>query len=171
MMHGMNFMNARHASWSGWLLLVWLFRLLAGCATHDGQARGQWLEDETVLREIEAGKIFSGYTYYYLGSVTVPKTFIAIENHWHLRTQVWAKITMTPKLLAGWLQRYRQDQNVCGYRAGRILAPGGQLVGYWYSQNFWNIIEEPEPHVIIVYQPFVGGGMDCGEPTKDLFFP
>lgn len=166
----MKSINDRYIRWLRLFISAGFLFLLSACATGDSGYRGQWVEDGSVLHEIESGKIFPGFTYYYVGSVIAPDNFIAIAGGWHLRTRVWNKIMMTPERLNGWLQWYKQEHNVCEYRAGRILAPDGQLVGYWYSQNFWNIIEQPAAGVIEVYQPFSGGGADCAEPTRDFIF-
>jgi hypothetical protein len=147
--------------------------LLAGCANLVSDLpQGQWLEEEQVQALVEDGIVFPDHRYYYLGSITAPDSFIAIHKEWRLRTRVWAEVEMTPQRLAGWLQWYRTEQyGICEYRGGRILAPDGRQVGYWYSQNRFNLVYVPEPAVVEVYKPHAGAGMVCGEPGNDGFFP
>ena len=159
-----------------WLFAVTVIAVglcLSGCAGLDAsRPQGQWMEDEGVQRQIETGTLFPSHSYYYLGSITAPDTFIAIDNQWQLRSRVWAEVKMTPQRLAGWLQWYRSEHDGgCEYRGGRILAPDGGQVGYWYSQNRFNIIYMPEPGVIEVYKPHAGAGRVCGEPGVDGYFP
>lgn len=142
---------------------------VGGCVGLDpSRPQGQWLEDEEVRQFIEDGRLFPDHTYYYLGSMTAPDSFIAIDNRLQLRTRVWAQVEMTPQQLAGWLQWYRSEHyGICAYQGGRILAPDGSQVGYWYSQNPINIIFMPEPGVIEVYKPHTVSGRVCGEPDDD----
>ncbi|MGD9950295.1 MAG: hypothetical protein AB7U29_17725 [Desulfobulbus sp.] len=154
-----------------WLSLM-LCLLITGCVGNTPSSpKGQWLEEDAIQKIIENGTVFPGHTYYYLGSITAPDSFIAIDNRWQLRTRVWAEVAMSPKRLAGWLQWYRTEDYYggCEYRAGRILAPDGSPVGYWYSQNPINNIYMPEPGVIEVYKPHNIGGQVCGEPRDDGF--
>ncbi len=140
--------------------------LLTGCAgTQSSVPEGTWLEDEGIQKTIESGTVFSGHRYYYLGSITAPDSFIAIDNRWQLHSRVWADVAMTQERLAGWLQWYsHEDYGSCSYRAGRILAPDGSQIGYWYSQNPINTIYMPRPGVVEVYKPHDVGGTVCGEP-------
>lgn len=157
----------------GWWLGVVICLMTAGCAgDKSSPPEGQWLEEEAIQKTIEAGTLFPDHTYYYLGSITAPDSFIAIDNHWQLRTRVWAEVAMSPKRLAGWLQWYRNEHyGACDYRGGRILAPDGSLVGYWYSQNPINKVYMPEPGVIEVYKPHSVGGQVCGESNFNSPFP
>ncbi len=159
-----------------WLLVATMAAiglLASGCAGFNpSRPQGQWLEDEEIQQLTATGTIFPDHSYYYLGSITAPDSFIAIDNHWQLRTRVWAGVEMTPQRLAGWLQWYRSEHDSgCEYRGGRILAPDGRQVGYWYSQNRFNTIYMPETGVIEVYKPHNGAGRVCGEPGFDGFFP
>lgn len=157
---------------TGWWLSCVLCLMVAGCAGNaPSRPQGQWLEEDPVRHAIEAGTVFPGHSYYYLGSITAPDSFIAIDHRWQLRSRVWAEVTMNPERLAGWLQWYRSEHyGACEYRSGRILAPDGSQVGYWYSQNPINTIFMPEPGVIEVYKPHSGAGRVCGEPNGDGFF-
>lgn len=154
-------------------LVLSLMIAMAGCAGNSFQTpQGEWIEEEGIQKVIESGALFPGHAYYYLGSITAPDSFIAIDNRWRLRTRVWAEVEMNPQRLAGWLQWYRSHQyGACEYRGGRILAPDGGEVGYWYSQNQFNIIYSPEPGVLEVYKPNAGGGKVCGEPGFNGILP
>jgi len=151
---------------------LFLCLMIAGCsALTDPRPKGQWLEMSEIQKVIEQGTIFPDHTYYYLGSITAPDSFIAIDNRWQLRSRVWAEVAMNPERLAGWLQWIRSENyGGCEYRAGKILAPDGSQVGYWYSQNPINIIYMPEPGVIEVYKPHNVGGTVCGESPGALFW-
>ena len=151
-----------------WLSLLFCL-LMAGCAsTGPAKPKGQWLEEEGVQATIERGTVFPHHTYYYLGSITAPDTFIAIDNRWQLHSRVWAEVAMSPVRLAGWLQWYRSENyGACDYRGGRILASDGSQVGYWYSRNPYNTIYVSEPGVIEIYKPHNVAGQVCGEPRDD----
>ncbi|MBM9614992.1 hypothetical protein JWJ90_11925 [Desulfobulbus rhabdoformis] len=121
-------------------------------------------------QSIENGAIFPRHTYYYLGSIVAPDSFIAVDNRFQLRSRVWSKVAMSPERLAGWLQWYSQEMyGSCDYRAGRIYAPDGTPVGYWYSQNELNNVYMPQPGVIEVYRPHTVGQMVCGEERDSPF--
>ncbi len=159
------------------LLLTMLFFcsclvLFVGCAQQSATVpKGQWLEQQDVLKTIENGELFSGHNYYYLGSITAPDSFIALDDRFQLRSRAWAQVTMTSKRMAGWLQAYSQEMyGSCSYRAGYIYAPDGTLVGYWYSQNELNSVYMPEPGVLEICQPHTVGGMVCGEERDDGLF-
>lgn len=147
--------------------------LLAGCVAIDPQRpQGQWIEDTEVSQRIANGEIFAGHLYYYLGSITAPDAFIAIDQRWQLRSRVWAEVAISEQRLAGWLQWYRTEHlGFCDYKGGLILAPDGSHVGYWYGQNPYNTIYAPEPGVIEVYKPHAGGGRVCGESSSHGFLP
>lgn len=155
------------------LLLACGGLLMAGCSAIDPQRpQGQWLHDEGVRQRIASGEIFAGHSYYYLGSITAPDAFIAIDPHWQLRSRIWAEVAISEQRLAGWLQWYRTEHlGFCDYKGGRILAPDGTQVGYWYAQNPYNTIYAPQSGVIEIYKPHAGGGRVCGEPGGDGFFP
>lgn len=146
--------------------------LLAGCGAIEPQRpQGLWLEDAGVRQRIAQGEIFAGHLYYYLGSITAPDAFIAIDQRWQLRSRLWAEVEIGPERLAGWLQWYRTEHlGFCDYKGGRILAPDGSQVGYWYAQNPYNTIYSPQPGVIEIYKPHAGGGRVCGEPGHNGFF-
>ena len=153
-------------------LFLALCLLLVGCSgLNDQQPKGQWQEEEDVQKVIETGTVFPDHTYYYLGSIVGPDSFIAIDNRWRLHSRVWAEVAMTPERLAGWLQWISRDNyGACEYRGGRILAPDGSPVGYWYSPNRINTIYVPEPGVVEVYKPQDVGGRVCGESPGALFW-
>jgi len=155
------------------LLLACSVLLMAGCGAIDPQRpQGLWMEEDGIRQRIAGGEIFAGHSYYYLGSITAPDSFIAIDQRWQLRTRVWADVAISEQRLGGWLQWYRTEHlGFCDYKGGRILAPDGSQVGYWYSQNPYNSIYSPEPGVIEIYKPHAGGGRVCGEPGYNGFFP
>ena len=146
--------------------------LLSGCgAIEPQQPRGMWLQDGQIQQHIARGEIFAEHRYYYLGSITAPDAFIAIDQRWQLRSRLWAEVETGPERLAGWLQWYRTEHlGFCDYKGGRILAPDGSQVGYWYAQNPYNTIYSPQPGVIEIYKPHAGGGQVCGEPGHGGFF-
>ncbi|MDD2463589.1 MAG: hypothetical protein PHI97_06295 [Desulfobulbus sp.] len=154
------------------IIVLILCLLIAGCAGDTAtKPQGQWLEEEGIQKSIEAGTVYHDHNYYYLGSITAPDSFIAVDKRWRLQTRVWAEVTMSQQRLAGWLQWYRSEHyGGCEYRAGRILAPDGSPVGYWYSQNPINTIYILEPGVIQIYKPHNIAGQVCGEPRDDGFF-
>lgn len=147
--------------------------LMTSCGAIEPQRRpqGAWLEDTEVRQRIAQGEIFAGHLYYYLGSITAPDAFIAIDQHWQLQSRLWADVAISEQRLNGWLQWYRTEHlGFCDYKGGRILAPDGSQVGYWYAQNPYNTIYVPEPGVIEIYRPHAGGGRVCGEPNPGGFF-
>lgn len=147
--------------------------LMTGCGALDIQRpQGQWQQDEAVRQRIASGEVFAGHRYYYLGSITAPDAFIAIDQRWQLRSRVWAEVSVSEQRLAGWLQWYRTEHlGFCDYKGGRIFAPDGSQVGYWYAQNPYNLIYSPQPGVLEIYKPHAGGGRVCGEPGFDGFLP
>lgn len=161
--------------WLGKGLVLWFIAaslLLTSCgAIEPQQPQGVWLEDAEVRKRIARGEIFDGHLYYYLGSITAPDAFIAINQHWQLQSRIWADVVISEQRLNSWLQWYRTEHlGFCDYKGGRILAPDGSQVGYWYAQNPYNTIDAPQPGVIEIYKPHAGGGRVCGEPGPGGFF-
>ncbi len=143
--------------------------LLAGCAAK--VPSGKWEVTPGVQQAFEAGTILPHHTYYYLGSSSAPDSVIAIDNHYTLRTKVWAQVDLTKERLNGWLNWYRTEPaRDCEYYGGVILTPDGKQAGVWYSQNIINIIQMPEPGVLVVYQPHSVSLETCGSPDDGMGF-
>ena len=59
---------------------------------------------------------------------------------------------------AGFVQRL--------FRGGVILTPDGQQAGVWYSPNIINLVQMPEPGVLVVFQPRSPGLSGCTEQEQ-----
>lgn len=152
------------------LLPLGLVLFLTACAGHNVPT-GRWTTDDSVRKFFEEGRIYPDHTYYYLGSITAPDSIIAIDNRYTLRTRVWAEIAISQQVFNGWLTWYRTDNfGPCPLYGGVILTPAGRPAGYWYSRNTRNIVEEPEPGVLVVYQPDSNGFTRCGRQDDDHGF-
>ncbi|MGI6657541.1 MAG: hypothetical protein ACOX5Z_12135 [Desulfobulbus sp.] len=151
-------------------LLLWMLPLLvlSACATPSPELTGRWQPDSRITALFREGVILPDHRYYYLGSSGRPDAVIAISNRFVLRTRVWAEVEMTPQLLAGWMQMFRTDQTWgCVWRGGVILAADGKQAGVWYSGNIFNLVREPEPGVLEVYQPTGYMGRRCDDMDGD----
>jgi len=150
------------------IVLAILAAVLAGCA--GGPPSGRWLIEPEAQSLFESGTVLPDHAYYYLGSSTAPDSIIAIDHQFTLRTRVWAQIDLTAATLNGWLQWYRTEHHPpgCAYRGGVILAPDGQRAGFWYSRNTINLVYQPEPGIIEVYQPHAAAGLTCGQERDGL---
>lgn len=148
------------------LLLMVGCTFLAGCAA--GVPTGKWEMDAGVQQAFEKGTVLQDHTYYYLGSFAAPDAVIAVNNHFTLRTRIWAQVDMTEQILKGWLSMYRTEYSgLCSdHYGGVILSPDGQQAGIWYSPNIVNIVEMPEPGVLVVFKPHTPWGVECGAPDN-----
>lgn len=145
------------------LILVSAF-FVGGCTL---VPTGKWEVDTSAQNSFKSGALLADHTYYYLGSYAMPDTVIAINNHYVLRNEnVWTKVDkMSDKVLKGWLTMFKTTAAVSlNYSGGVILTPGGQQAGVWYSRYIVNLIEMPEPGVLVVYQPHPIGTI--GETTQ-----
>ena len=142
---------------------------LAGCAA--SPPAGRWEIDPVAQQVFESGTILPDHAYYYLGSYVAPDSIIAIHHRFTLRTRVWARVDLDQDMLDGWLQWYRSELQPpgCEYQGGVILAPDGSRAGFWYSQNVINLIYQPEPGVIEVYQPRAISYGTCGRDRDGGF--
>ena len=153
------------------LLLILSLAIVAGCVYKAPVPAEQWKEDVGVQKTFEAGTLLADHTYYYLGSIAAPDSIIAINNHFTLRTRVWAQVEdMNEKVLKGWLQmlRYKNTGYCSEYYGGVILTPDGQQAGVWYSPNTINIVQMPEPGVVVVFKPHTVSGAACGDPEDGM---
>lgn len=143
-------------------LPLFVIFVLTGCV--GTVPAGKWQVDEEVRQAFVSGVILPEHSYYYLGSVTAPDSIIAIDNHFTLRTKVWAQADFSREMFDAWLNWYRTEKfTACPYYGGVILTPDGKRAGVWYSPNIFNIIQMPEPGVIVVFQPYSYAGKRCGE--------
>jgi len=128
---------------------------------------GHWKQDPAVKAQIETGKVLPNHTYYYTGSINGPECFMAIDNNFKLRdSRVWAKADeMSDKMMKGWLQSMSQSHGKIGLtvKAGDVTTPDGRKAGIWYSHYSVNIVEEPSPGELIIYQPHPIGGKPYGQ--------
>jgi len=144
-----------------WVLVVGLFANNAAAMVH----AGKWEVDQRIQQAFETGKLLPDHTYYYLGSYAAPTTVIALDNHYTLReNNVWAKVDeMSEKVLKGWLNVYRTEGSTYfDYSGGVILTPDGKRAGVWYSPNTVNIVEMPDPGVLVIFQPHTPSGATYG---------
>ena len=145
-----------------------LFLLLFGCAA--GLPSGQWSVDDHVRQAFEAGYIFPGHTYFYLGSATAPEAIIAVNNRYMLQSRFWERIDISQEQLDRWRQFYRTDNSrPCDFWGGVILAPDGQPAGFWYAQDLYTVVEMPEPGVLRIHQPTSPWGGKCGADNNSWF--
>lgn len=155
-------MNLRQAV----LLLTILFAAtLTGCAAT--VPAGRWEADNRVGQVFESATVLPHHTYYYLGSITAPDSVIAIDNRFTLRTRVWAGIEISEQILRNWLAWFpiAHSRN-CLFRGGVIFTPDGQQAGVWYSPNIINLVQMPEPGVLVVFQPRSPGLSGCTEQEQ-----
>ena len=148
------------------LLLTILFGMtLSGCAAT--VPTGKWETDHQVGEVFESARVLPNHTYYYLGSITAPASVIAIDNRFTLRTNAWAEIEISEQILRDWLAWFpiAHSRN-CLFRGGVILTPDGQQAGVWYSPNIINLVQVPEPGVLVVFQPRSTGLSGCTDQEQ-----
>lgn len=149
----------------GMLLTVLLAATLAGCAPT--APSGRWEADNRVGQVFESATVLPNHTYYYLGSITAPDSVIAIDSRFTLQSRVWAEIEISEQILRNWLAWFpvAHSRN-CQFRGGVILTPDGRQAGVWYSPNLINLVQEPEPGVLVVFQPRSTGLSGCTDQEQ-----
>jgi len=158
-------MKMRHVLGLFFSILSLTFFVANGSAAKNKIPMGSWNADLTTKQSIESGKILPNHTYYYSGSVDGPDCFIAIDNQYTLRkSPVWAKVNTPEKAVHDWLQYFKTEgPRSSDLRGGVILTPDGKTAGIWYSHYAVNIVEMPEPGVLVVYQPHPPSGHHTGQ--------
>lgn len=147
-----------------WLFLLSLI-LLGGCAAQ--RPFGAWESDRRVGQLFESAQVLPDHTYYYLGSIAAPDSIIAIDNRYVLRSEVWARIEISEQILRDWLAWLPiAHSHQCVFRGGVILTPDGRQAGIWYSPHLLNVVQMPEPEVLVIFQPRSAGLSGCGEQDR-----
>ena len=146
------------------LCLLTLFGV-TGCAPTG--PTGAWESDRRVGQLFESGRVLPDHTYYYLGSISAPDSIIAVDNRYVLRSKVWARIEISEQILRDWLAwlPIAHSRN-CVFRGGVILTPDGRQAGIWYSPHLLNVIQMPEPEVLVIFQPRSAGLSGCEEQDR-----
>jgi len=110
------------------LTVVLTVVIAAGCAGRYGSIR--W--DNGVEKSFVAGQVLPGHRYYTAGSDTTPLAILALREDHPLRSDLWAEVTMTPEILARFVDRMRGTRTEGPW--GRVvLDDRNNPIGAWYS--------------------------------------
>ena len=86
--------------------------------------------------QFERSRIYSGFRYYYSGTVEDPLALLALSPDIILDSTDWTHTNMTPKQLDSWIQAFKLEPWVEYNQlpdAAVIADPQGKTVGYYYS--------------------------------------
>lgn len=148
------------------MIAILIVGTLAGCGVL--APTGGWETDGRVEQLFTSAVVLPHHTYYYLGSVTAPDSIIAIDTRFTLRTKVWAEIEISEQVLSNWLAWLPLvHSRSCVFRGGVIRTPDGEQAGVWYSPNLINLVQMPEPDMLVVFPPRSIGPSACGDQEQD----
>jgi hypothetical protein len=117
------------------LLLVVVPGFLGGCAAT--------AKNPGVTTSREATAIWNSYEilpnhhYYYSGPDARPFYIIAIDDRYHLKSEIWKPVDLTPARLQHWINippRVGYDPHPFG---AYITGPNREQIGLWYSVRNW----------------------------------
>ena len=156
----------------GWIrVLLWpaLAAALGACAS--AGPSGSWVGNLEAGRAFEAGEVFPGHKYYYVGSHSAPDGVIAIDPRFRLKEgNIWAAVDADEATLAEWRAWWRAGAfHHCMYMGGLILTPSGERAGYWYSPFLFNRVRMTGDGELVVLQPHdLSGATSCeGEGSSE----
>lgn len=136
--------------WQSCVLFLFLSAFVGGCGASP-QSLKRSLEIE---KHFESATILPGYTYYVQGSAPDPEAIIALEEKYQLQSRLWTRVEWTEKEMARIIFLMQSDAiGFCTIDGGNMIAPDGQIIGFWYSQRDSSLIKQPEPGVVEIY-PF-----------------
>jgi len=94
-----------------------------------------------LLVVIQITQILPNYNYYYSGPVSQPNYLIGIDDQYHLTSQLWKPVDLTPDMLKNWFNYYkpRVGYSLDLYGAD-ITDLDGNRVGLWYSVHDWRLL-------------------------------
>jgi len=145
------------------LLLVVIQSTLIGCAAtadsrkHSGVATSQEATDIW-----HSYKILPNYRYYYSGPDAQPNFIIGIDDRYHLQSNIWKPVDLTPEKLKGWINFGRPRVGFSLDRYGAFITDSnGERIGLWYSMHDWRLLGSAsvgENNQVSVTRPAMSSG-------------
>jgi hypothetical protein len=121
-------------------VLVVILGLLSGCATAAGKKSSGVVTSREATNIWHSYEILPNYLYYTSGPDTQPNYIIGIDDQYHLISEFWKPVDLTPEMLKNWFNytRPRVGYSVNSYGAF-IINPQGERIGLWYSVRDWRL--------------------------------
>jgi hypothetical protein len=123
------------------LLLVVIQITGIGCATPPSGKTSNIITSQEATDIWHSYQILPNYNYYYSGPVSQPNYLIGIDDQYHLTSQLWKPVDLTPDMLKNWFNYYkpRVGYSLDLYGAD-ITDLDGNRVGLWYSVHDWRLL-------------------------------
>jgi hypothetical protein len=123
------------------LFLVVILITLIGCATPPSGRTSNITTSQEATDIWHSYQILPNYNYYYSGPVSQPNYLIGIDDQYHLTSQLWKPVDLTPDMLKNWFNYYkpRVGYSLDLYGAD-ITDLDGNRVGLWYSVHDWRLL-------------------------------
>ncbi len=143
------------------LFLVAVLSTLTGCAAVQGKKSSGVVTSREATDIWHSYEILPNYHYYTTGPQAQPNYIIGIDDQYHLTSNLWKPVDLTPEMLYNWInyKRPRVGYSVEPYGAF-ITGPHGERIGLWYSVHDWRLkgsASVGENNQISVIRPVSGG--------------
>jgi len=120
--------------------LVILLITLSGCATMEGTKSSGVVTSREATDIWHSYEVLPNYHYYTSGPEAQPNYIIGIDDQYHLTSNLWKPVDLTPEMLKKWFnfEHPRVGYSVESYGAF-ITGPNGERIGLWYSMHDWRL--------------------------------
>jgi hypothetical protein len=122
------------------LLLVVIQSTLTGCAATAARKPSGVTTSQAATDIWHSFEVLPNYKYYYSGPDDRPFYIIGIDNRFHLKSNLWKPVDLTPQQLEKWINippRVGYSPRLYG---ADITDMNGQRVGLWYSVRDWRLL-------------------------------
>jgi hypothetical protein len=121
------------------IFLAVVLSALTGCATATKVEKGSGVITSREATAIwNSYKILPNYHYYYYGPKSLPDYIIGIDDKYHLTSELWVPVNLTPEMLKNWFNYYEPRVGYSENPYGAfIVGPNGERLGLWYSVQDW----------------------------------
>jgi hypothetical protein len=122
------------------LALIVMFILLSGCAATSGKKSSGVVTSREATAIWHSYEILPTYRYYYSGPDTQPNYIIGIDDRYHLASELWKPVDLTPQMLKNWFNYIRPRVGYSQSPYGAFITDSaGNRIGLWYSVRDWRL--------------------------------
>ena len=141
--------------------LVVIQSTLTGCAATAARKPSGVTSSQAATDIWHSYQILPNYHYYYSGPDARPFYIIGIDDRFHLKSNLWKPVDLTPEQLEKWINippRVGYSPRLYG---ADITGPNGERIGLWYSVRDWRLLGTAsvgENNQVSVTRPAVATG-------------
>ena len=122
------------------LFLVVILGTPTGCAVTAGKQSSGVVTSRKATAIWHSYEILPNYRYYYSGPDTQPNYIIGIDDPYHLVSDLWKPVDLTPAMLKNWINYIRPRVGYSQSNYGAFITDSkGERIGLWYSVRDWRL--------------------------------